>query len=105
MLIRYIKTEYGLCVSLCEELDHHAARKAIEELDRLATLYPAEPFYLDLKELTFMDSSGIAVAINLQRALQRNGRKLTIVRPSRHVMRIFHAAGLEKMITFREVQS
>lgn len=105
MIIRHQKSACGILVYLCDELDHHAARKTIEELGRLAVIYPTDAFVIDLCELTFMDSSGIAVAINLQRQLASNGRTLTIRHASRHVMRIFLAAGLERFIKFEEVQA
>ena len=47
------------------ELDHHAARKAMDYAESLAVLYPAECYVLDFTDLTFMDSSGLAVALNL----------------------------------------
>ena len=40
------------------ELDHHAARKAMDYAESLAVLYPAECYVLDFTDLTFMDSSG-----------------------------------------------
>ena len=40
------------------ELDHHAARAAIEQTEDLLVLFPCEKLVLDLSELTFMDSSG-----------------------------------------------
>lgn len=84
------------------ELDHHAARKAIDYAENLAVLYPAEDYVLDLSGLTFMDSSGLAVALNLYRTLQRTGRKLTIQGCPPQPMRVFAAAGLPKIIPFEE---
>lgn len=47
------------------ELDHHAARAAIEQTEDLLVLFPCEKLVLDLSELTFMDSSGLAVVLHL----------------------------------------
>ena len=47
-----------LTVSLAGELDHHAARMAIEQTEDLLVLYPCGRLVLELSGLTFMDSSG-----------------------------------------------
>ncbi len=51
------------------ELDHHAARAAIEQTENMLVLFPCEKLVLDLSELTFMDSSGLAVVLHLYRTL------------------------------------
>ena len=52
------------------ELDHHAARAAIEQTEDLLVLFPCEKLVLDLSELTFMDSSGIGLILGRVRLLQ-----------------------------------
>ncbi len=84
------------------ELDQHAARKAMDYAESLAVLYPAECYELDLSGLTFMDSSGLAVALNLYRTLQRSGRRMVISGCPPQPMRVFRAAGLQKIIPFEE---
>ena len=66
-----------LVVSLAGELDHHAARMAIEQAEDLLVLYPCEKLVLNLSGLTFMDSSGLAVVLHLhaQRARIRRARR------------------------------
>lgn len=84
------------------ELDHHAARKAMDYAESLAALYAAECYELDLSGLTFMDSSGLAVALNLYRILQRGGRRMVISGCPAQPMRVFRAAGIPKIIPFEE---
>lgn len=100
MSLNYEHEGEYLVVFLSDELDHHRARQLIEDLDRITALHADEPVILDLSQLTFMDSSGLAVAINLYRALKRSGQKLVIRGTPAQPMRVFRAAGLEKMITF-----
>ena len=94
----------SLIVYLVDELDQHSARSTIEALDRIVALYPDETIILDLSRLTFMDSSGLAVAINLHRMLRDSGRTLTIRRTPPQAMRVFHAAHLEKRIHFEPTE-
>lgn len=100
MQIMHEREGQAIVAYLSDELDHHGARRAIEYLDRLATLYTDEPILLDLSRLTFMDSSGLAVVINFQRALGRNGRRMVIRGTPAHPMRIFRAARLDQKIKF-----
>ena len=101
MEITHEREGQSIVVYLSGELDHHAARRAIEYLDRLAALYTEEPILLDLNRLTFMDSSGLAVVVNFQRALGRNGRRIVVRGVPPHPMRIFRAAHLDKRIAFQ----
>ena len=67
------KTQDGtLTASYTGELDHHAARTAIEQTEDLLILFPCEKLVLDLSGLTFMDSSGLAVVLHLH-VLHRQG--------------------------------
>ena len=53
------RQEAALIAVYTGELDHHAARAAIEQTEDLLVLFPCEKLVLDLSELTFMDSSGL----------------------------------------------
>ena len=50
-----------------------------------------------------MDSSGIAVAINALRNMNRIGGKLEISGLREQPMRVFSASGVDKLIEIREV--
>ena len=60
------------------ELDHHAARAAIEQTEDLLVLFPCEKLVLDLSELTFMDSSGIAVVMRVRQRMRDLGGAVTL---------------------------
>ena len=100
MQITHERTNDAIVASIQDELDHHVARKVIDYLENIVVLYPGEPVMLDLSGLTFMDSSGIAVAINLHRALARAGQQLSIRHTPPQAMRVFRAAGLPRLMTF-----
>lgn len=100
MQITHERVGDSIVVHIRDELGHHEARRILDYLENVVVLYPVEPVTLDLSGLTFMDSSGLAVAMNLHRALVRTGRRLTIQGTPPQAMRIFRAAGLPRRMTF-----
>ncbi|HEX3824232.1 MAG TPA: STAS domain-containing protein [Mycobacteriales bacterium] len=49
---------------------------------------------VDLSQVSFIDSSGLAALIEINNATQDAGRQLTLVKPSRTVRRILEITGL-----------
>ena len=82
------------------ELGNHEAKKILNYQENIVSLYIDSPIVLNLSGLTFMDSSGLAVVVNLSRALERTGRSLTVEGTPQNAMKIFKAAGLNKKIKF-----
>lgn len=100
MKTTYWSEDDTLHIQIADELGNHEARACIEAMQIALALYPGEPIMLDLSELTFTDSSGLAVLINLHRAAQKSKRVLTIRGTRTQAMRVFRAAGLQKMMHF-----
>ena len=89
-----------LTAALSGELDHHAARQVMTELERhIDAALPAR-LTLDLEGLTFTDSSGIAVLLRARRHMDRLGGTMTVVRTPPQAFRVFQAAALERLISF-----
>lgn len=65
-----------------------------------AGLFPCEKLVLDLSELTFMDSSGLAVVLHLYRTCARSGREFAVRGTPPQPMRVFEAAGLPQVMVF-----
>lgn len=91
-----------LYIAIIGELGHHEAQQLIRQMETSILLHPAEPVVLDLSQMTFMDSSGLAVVLHLHRSLYRLGRALTVSGAAKQPMRVFQAAGLPKIIRFEE---
>ena len=98
--IKQAEHEGVLTVSLAGELDHHAAREAIEQAEDLMALYPCGKLVLDLAGLTFMDSSGLAVVLHLHRTCARSGHDFVVRGAPQQPMRVFEAAGLPQVMIF-----
>lgn len=100
MKITHQRTGDTLVLALGDELGHHEAREIIEYMGTVLALYPSGPAVLDLSALKFMDSSGLAVVLNLHRALARAGRSLTVRGTPEQAMRVFRAANLPSIVHF-----
>lgn len=87
-----------LTVYLSGELDHHEARAAMKFLDDLLEEYLPRSCVLDFSALHFMDSSGIALIIRMQRKATAILGKLSIVNPAAQPRRVMEAAGIERMV-------
>ena len=60
---------------------------------------------LDFRDVTFVDSSGIAVVINDLRSMTQIEGKLLLTGISPQPMRVFRASGIDKIVEIREAVS
>ncbi|NLM83237.1 MAG: STAS domain-containing protein [Clostridiales bacterium] len=80
------------------ELDHHAARDALRQIEeRIDATCPRETV-LDFKGLTFMDSSGIAVVVKAYKRTSQVGGKLSVTNLGPQPRRVLQAAGVERFV-------
>ena len=62
-----------LTVALTGEIDHHCAKAYIQVIAAKIETYMPEVCVLDFRDVTFVDSSGIAVVINALRSMSPCG--------------------------------
>ena len=87
-----------LTIALTGEIDHHAAREVMREVaDKIDAYLPAL-CCLDFREVTFMDSSGIAVVLNAIRRMRELGGNLELKNIPAQPMRVLRTAGIEKLM-------
>ncbi len=90
--------EKQLTICLTGEIDHHTAREILDVLSRKVDSYLPARCVLDYNEVTFMDSSGIAIVLFALRRM----RELEGVLELRHIgaqpYKVMKAAGLDKLI-------
>jgi anti-sigma B factor antagonist len=82
-------------MALRGELDLAHAYTFDEELRRVETQHPAT-LVLDLRELTFLDSCGLARLLAARRRSRRLGHRLLLVRGSTAVQRLFALAAVDE---------
>ena len=81
-------------LSLYGELDIAAAGTLDAELEQIESEAPPH-ILLDLRGLTFLDSTGLRSLIAADARAREQGRRLTLVRGPSVVQRVFEITGLE----------
>lgn len=83
---------------LTGELDHFSADSVREMLDGLLEDRRVRYLVLDLREMTFMDSSGVGVIIGRYKRLAARGGGVKVFGANRQVDRLFKLAGLYRIV-------
>lgn len=91
-----------LTVVLTGEIDHHCAKEYINCISAKIEAYAPRLCILDFQEVTFMDSSGIAVAINALRSMTRIEGKLILYGLGQQPKKVFRASGIDKLVEIKE---
>lgn len=94
-----------LTVVLTGEIDHHCAKSYINSITAKIEAYTPRHCTLDFQEVTFMDSSGIAVVINALRNMTRIQGKLELSGLNAQPMKVFRASGIDKLVEIKEAVS
>jgi anti-anti-sigma factor len=87
-------------VRLTGELDLLATSELEPELERLMEESGIDVVALDLRELEFMDSSGLRLVVLAERGLRASGRRLVLVRGSQPVQRVFEITRMSERLEF-----
>ena len=94
-----------LTVALTGEIDHHCAKNYINSISAKIEAYTPQICVLDFQEVTFMDSSGIAVVINAMRNMSRINGSLYLYGLKDQPMKVFRASGIDKLVEIKEAVS
>lgn len=94
-----------LTIALTGEIDHHCAKAYIQIISSKIDAYMPDVCVLDFHDVTFVDSSGIAVVINALRNMSQIEGKLLLSGISPQPMRVFRASGIDKLVEIREAVS
>lgn len=94
-----------LTVALTGEIDHHCAKNYIKAIVAKIDSYTPDECILDFSEVSFVDSSGIAVVINALRSMTQIEGKLLLTGILPQPMRVFRASGIDKIVEIREAVS
>lgn len=91
-----------LTIVLTGEIDHHCAKHYITSISGKIEAYTPRVCVLDFREVSFMDSSGIAVVINTLRNMTQINGELLISGLGDQPKRVFRASGVDKLVKIKE---
>jgi stage II sporulation protein AA (anti-sigma F factor antagonist) len=97
-MLDYEMRRHTLYLRLKNDLDHRAAQQLRDEVDALLGDASIRRLVLDLKQLRFMDSSGIGFIIGRYKLLSRRGGSVAVVNANQRMDRIFEMAGLYQLV-------
>ena len=85
-----------------KELDQHVAQHLCKELDMLIDAFGIGVLELDFGKTEFMDSSGIGVILGRSKTMQFREGHITACGMNERLLRIFKAAGLQRVVEIKE---
>lgn len=83
------------------ELDHHAAREAIRQMEQAIDAALPKKLVLDLEHVTFMDSSGIALILRARQKMELLDGCLLVTNVPAQARRVLDAAGIGRLVNIR----
>ncbi len=92
----------SLTLQLQGDLDHHAAKETMTEIDRSLDVALPLRTELDLSGVSFMDSSGIAVILRLYKRMQNLGGSIKVTHVPEQALRVLKTAGIGTIVTIEE---
>lgn len=93
--------EKQLTICLTGEIDHHTAREILDVLGRKVDSYLPARCVLDYNEVTFMDSSGIAIVLFALRRMRELEGTLELRNIGPQPYKVMKASGLDKLIDLK----
>lgn len=92
-----------LTVALTGEIDHHCAKAYIDAIAAKIEVYQPRECVLDFQQVSFMDSSGIAVVINALRSMSKINGRLMVCGLGVQPLKVFRASGVDRLVEIKEV--
>jgi len=87
------------------ELDHHAAKEAMQKIGRAIDLNLPRDCVMDFSALSFMDSSGIAVVLNTHKRMTEIGGRAHAANVPRQPMKVLTASGIHRIVKMIEQEA
>ena len=84
------------------ELDHHAAKEAMVKIGKEIDLHLPRDCVIDFQDLSFMDSSGIAVVLNTHKRMHEIGGRAWVTNVPSQPMKVLTASGIYRVVEIAE---
>ena len=79
------------------EIDHHAAKRIREKIDKELFVYRPLRLSLDFSGVSFMDSSGIAIILGRVESARSVGATVELTGLSARIMRLLSLSGIDRV--------
>ncbi len=99
--ISVIRSDEEVALVLVGELDLESADKLERNVSQLR-VPDVTRIVLDLRQVQFIDSTGLRVLLTLRNDAKRNGHALTLIPPAPAVRRVFEFTGTRGLFDWRE---
>lgn len=97
MGVKIVTSQQKMTAYLEGEIDHHTAAAIREEIDNAVMLHSPKVLKIDFDAVTFMDSSGVGLAMGRYRTLLMTGGELILSNLSERNYKMMKLSGLEKI--------
>jgi stage II sporulation protein AA (anti-sigma F factor antagonist) len=90
-----------LTVALNGDIDHHHAKVFMDVISRKIDEFLPKICILDFRDVSFMDSSGIAVVIHALRRIRELEGKLELQNIPPQPLKVLMAAGMDRVVEMK----
>ncbi|MBQ1259363.1 MAG: anti-sigma factor antagonist [Clostridia bacterium] len=97
-LLSFCSDEDKLYAYVSGEIDHHSAKVIREGIDEQIFALRPKKLYINLKNVDFMDSSGLGLIMGRYKLMKIYGGKTFIESPSHRVLKIIELAQMGRII-------
>ena len=101
MEIQAKTSDRNLLLELSGDIDHHGARNALRELELAIDAALPKKLVLDMKNVTFMDSSGIALILRAQQRMNLLDGGFLVCNVPPQAKRVLQAASVARLVSIR----
>ncbi|MCR4771131.1 MAG: STAS domain-containing protein [Oscillospiraceae bacterium] len=92
----------ALTLNLSGELDHHSAREAMGAISERIDAFLPRDCILNFREITFMDSSGIALILRANKEMKNLDGRLFVSGVPKQPMKVMEASGIDRLVEITE---
>ena len=96
--VKFDYKENTLNFEIIGDIDHHTAKAVREEMDKQIFLFRAKNVIINLKNVDFMDSSGIGLILGRYTKIKEYGGVLKLSGVSGTTQRIIRLSGMDRII-------
>ncbi len=102
MDVRFDVTNNNLIIRIDGDIDHHTCEEIRNKVDQEISRRNPKNIIFDMKNVNFMDSSGIGVIIGRYKLIMNSGGITAMINVKPQIKRVYEICGLKKIIPIYE---